>query len=122
MKTALSKAETATLAFHHGSIHIDETVARADFETWIADDLARIDEAVEASITASGVAPGEIDKVFLTGGTSFVPAVRRLFVNRFGEARIETGEQLLSIAYGLALIGAEEDLERWTVREAVRAA
>ena len=122
VKTALSKAETAPLSFHHGSIHIDETVSRADFETWIADDLTRIDEAVEASITASGVAPGEIDKVFLTGGTSFVPAVRRLFVNRFGEARIETGEQLLSIAYGLALIGAEEDLDRWTVRETVRAA
>ena len=122
VKAALSMAEEARLAFHHGSIHIDARVTRADFETWIADDLARIDAAVDAAITASGVAPREIDKVFLTGGTSFVPAVRRLFVNRFGEDRLETGEQLLSIAFGLALIGAEEDLERWTVRETARAA
>jgi len=121
-KAALSTAETATLAFHHGSIHIDARLVRADFESWIADDLARIDEAVERAIAASRVAPAEIDKVFLTGGTSFVPAVRRLFARRFGEARLETGEQLLSIAYGLALIGAEEDVERWTVREAPRPA
>lgn len=121
-KAALSQSEAATLAFHHGSIHIEATVGRADFETWIADDLARIDEAVAAAIAASGLPEKEIDKVFLTGGTSFVPAVRRLFARRFGEARLETGEQLLSIAYGLALIGAEEDVERWTVRETARAA
>ena len=64
----------------------------------------------------------EIDKIFLTGGTSFVPAVRRMFETRFGASRLETGEQLLSIAYGLALIGGEEDIARWTVREAVAAA
>jgi hypothetical chaperone protein len=122
VKAALSSAEEARLAFHHGSIHVDARVTRADFETWISDDLTRIDEAVDAAITASGVGPEEIDKVFLTGGTSFVPAVRRLFARRFGEARLETGEQLLSIAFGLALIGAEEDLERWTVRETARAA
>ncbi len=121
-KAALSTVEEAKLAFHHGSIHIDATLRRTDFESWISDDLIRIDEAVETAIAASGVAPGEIDKVFLTGGTSFVPAVRRLFVRRIGEARIETGEQLLSIAYGLALIGMEEDVERWTVRETPRAA
>ncbi len=122
VKAALSMAEEAQLGFHHGSIHIDARVTRADFEPWIADDFARTDAAVDAAITASGVAPAAIDKVFLTGGTSFVPAVRRLFVNRFGEDRLETGEQLLSIAYGLALIGAEDDLERWTVRETTRAA
>lgn len=122
VKAALSRAEAAPLAFHHGSIHIDATVKRADFEDWIADDLARIEEAVDASIATSGVSPAEIDKVFLTGGTSFVPAVRRLFARRFGEDRLETGDQLLSIAYGLALIGEEEDIERWTVRETERAA
>lgn len=122
VKAALSRVEAAPLAFHHGSIHIDATVKRADFEDWIADDLARIEEAVEASIATSGVSPAEIDKVFLTGGTSFVPAVRRLFARRFGEDRLETGDQLLSIAYGLALIGEEEDIERWTVRETERAA
>ena len=35
--------------------------------------------------------PGAIDKVFLTGGTSFIPAIRRLFAERFGEDRLVTG-------------------------------
>jgi hypothetical chaperone protein len=56
-----------------------------------------------------------IDRVFLTGGTSFVPAVREQFARRFGEAKIETGDQLVSIAYGLALIAGEDDVARWSV-------
>ena len=72
---------------------------------------------MEAALEQAGLAAGEIDKVFLTGGTSFVPAVRARFAARFGEERLETGDQLLSIAYGLALIGETKDIERWTVRE-----
>ena len=45
----------------------------------------------------------EIDRVFMTGGSSFVPAVRRLFEERFGEEKIRTGGELISVASGLAL-------------------
>lgn len=121
VKTALSKSEEAKLVFRHRDIAIEEVVRRADFETWIADDLERIRASFEEAITRAGVTDGEIDRVFLTGGTSFVPAVRRMFEDRFGAERLETGDQLLSIAYGLALIGAEADIERWTVRESAAA-
>jgi hypothetical chaperone protein len=56
-----------------------------------------------------------IDKVFLTGGTSFVPAVRQIFGERFDADRIETGGELISIAHGLAMIGEREDIAQWTV-------
>jgi hypothetical chaperone protein len=56
-----------------------------------------------------------VDRVFLTGGSSFVPAVRRLFAERFGEAKLESGGELVSIASGLALIAAEDDVEAWTM-------
>ena len=117
VKLALSSAEEARLVFRHRDIAIEETVRRADFETWITSDLDKIRAAFEEAITRAGLRDDEIDRVFLTGGTSFVPAVRRMFEARFGAERIETGDQLLSIAYGLALIGAEEDIGRWTVRE-----
>jgi hypothetical chaperone protein len=51
--------------------------------------------------------------VFLTGGTSYVPSVRRLFEGRFGPERIDTGDRLVSIAKGLALIGASKDMAHW---------
>ena len=55
-----------------------------------------------------------IDKIFLTGGTSFVPAVRRIFTERFDQGRIESGGELLSIAHGLALIGERDDIPQWS--------
>jgi hypothetical chaperone protein len=53
--------------------------------------------------------------VFLTGGTSFVPAVQRLFVERFGSAKLTSADQFESIALGLALIGRTENPEQWAV-------
>jgi hypothetical chaperone protein len=45
-----------------------------------------------------------------------VPAVRRLFAQRFGEAKLEGGAELVSIASGLAYMGAERDLDQWSTR------
>ena len=114
-KLALSHEEQAQLSFNSEGIVIEAMIERADFERWIEPDLLRIDRAVEAALEQAGLAAGEIDKVFLTGGTSFVPAVRAQFEDRFGAAKIETGDQLVSIAYGLSLIGREADIARWAV-------
>ena len=65
-----------------------------------------METALDEAIDGAGLSATDIDKVFLTGGTSFVPAVRKIFESRFSE--IETGGELLSIAHGLARIGAEE--------------
>lgn len=114
-KMQLSNADTARLHFAACGVTIDREITRAEFETWIAPDLERIDRAVAAALARAGIDERHVDKVFLTGGSSFVPAVRRQFERRFGAAKVETGDQLLSIAYGLALIGTEEDLAPWTV-------
>jgi len=45
--------------------------------------------------------------VFLTGGSSFVPAVRRIFASRFGKERIRGGHEFTSVAQGLALRARE---------------
>jgi hypothetical chaperone protein len=87
-------------------LRIDEVVTRADFEVWIAGDLARIGAAVDAALTEAATAAESVDHVFLTGGTSFVPAVRALFETRFGAKVVTTGGEFVSVAEGLALIGA----------------
>ena len=48
----------------------------------------------------------QVDMVFLTGGTSFVPAVRRIFESRFGAGRLRSGHEFTSVARGLALNAA----------------
>lgn len=109
-KTALSRAETAALRFSHGALAINETIKRTDFESWIAPDLARMAAAIDGAVADAGLAPEQIDQVFLTGGTSFVPAVRSLFEERFGAELVTAGGELVSVAEGLALIGAERGL------------
>ena len=113
VKMQLSQAEEGTLSFRAAGVDIERTIKRADFESWIAPELARISACVDEALAGAGLAEADIDRVFLTGGSSFVPAVRQQFERRFGAARVETGDQLVSIAYGLALIAREDDIGRW---------
>ncbi len=116
LKEALSVQTSARFAFHAGDIALEADVERADFEHWIARDLAAIDTCVDEALASARLKPAAIDQVFLTGGSSFVPAVRALFEQRFGPGKISTGAELESIAAGLALIGGEDDLTPWCER------
>ncbi len=106
-KAALSMADTATLHFRHRHFTIAQPITRAEFEGWIAPDLQRLDAAITEALADAAVAAGAVDRVFLTGGTAFVPAVRALFERRFGAGRVSGGGEFVSVAEGLALIGAE---------------
>jgi len=74
-----------------------------------------MDKALDATLQKAAIAETDIDRVFMTGGTSFVPAVRRQFANRFGTEKISGGNELTSVANGLALIGAREDAGDWVI-------
>jgi hypothetical chaperone protein len=114
-KVALSGQEETNFRFQGEGVDIQARITRADFEGWIAEDVNRIAGTVDEALTKAGVRPEEIERVFLTGGTSFVPAIRHLFVERFGEGRLTSADQFESIAYGLALIGQTEEPGRWAV-------
>ena len=113
LKRRLSIDEEAEFRFTGGGVEIAADVRRADFETWIADDLQRIESAMDSALTKAGLAAGAIDRIFLTGGSSLIPAIRAIFDRRFGAERIATGGELTSIAHGLALIGEEDDPSEW---------
>ncbi len=106
-KAELSRAGVATLRFRHEDFAIEREITRAEFEGWIAPDLARLSATVDEALARSGVAAGGIDRVFLTGGTALTPAIRRLFEQRFSPGRVSGGGEFVSVAEGLALIGRE---------------
>ena len=62
---------------------------------------------MERALATAGLADAAIDAVFMTGGTSYVPAVRRLFTQRFGVHRIHLGNAFQSVASGLALVARD---------------
>jgi hypothetical chaperone protein len=107
VKLELSRSESAEFRFREGSLDLRIPVTRASFESWIEDDLHAIEGAIDKLLQSSGVDPRAVDRVFLTGGSSFVPAVRRIFASRFGENRIRSGNEFTSVAHGLALRAAE---------------
>jgi hypothetical chaperone protein len=117
LKRALSADKQAVFSFESVDLTINTEVSRADFERWIAADLTRIAETVDSALATARLTPGDIDHVFLTGGSSLIPAVRRLFAERFGESRLAGGEELTSIAHGLALIGGAHDIADWIAPE-----
>jgi hypothetical chaperone protein len=116
LKEALSVDDAALFEFEAGSISLKGGVRRTTFEGWIAPELTLIEKAVDEALANAGLAAGEVDRIFLTGGSSLVPAVRAIFHRRFDPSKIETGAELESIASGLALMGRERDLTRWTMR------
>lgn len=112
-KMALSASETADFRFSDDGIDIHATIARTDFEHWIDDDLARLSATVDQVMSRAGIDAHAVEKVFLTGGTSFVPAVKRIFEQRFGEEKLTSANQFESIAQGLALIGLTDNPDQW---------
>jgi hypothetical chaperone protein len=103
LKIELSHSEVAEFQFQDGDVEFSAPVRRSTFEEWIAGDLQAISLTVDSLLNRSGVVAAEVERVFLTGGSSFVPAVRRIFEERFGADKIRTGDEFTSVARGLAL-------------------
>ena len=112
LKIRLSDVEVAQLDFDCAGIRLSAEVTRSDFERLIAPDLDRIAAAADSTLARAGLATRDIDAVFTTGGTSQVPAVRRLFVERFGEDKLHASHPLQSVASGLALYAADRVRDR----------
>lgn len=105
VKQTLTAQDAAKLNFKAGPIEIDRTVTRSEFEQWIADDLSRIEAVADEAVRTAGVAPSSLTRVFMTGGTALVPAVRQLFAKKFGADKLVGGDEFSSVAQGLALMG-----------------
>ena len=105
-KHELSRSDESRVRYRDAGFALDTAVARRDFEGWIADELGRIEASVDDALTLAGVTDAGIDRVFLTGGSALVPAVRAIFERRFGDGKLRGGEELTSVASGLALRAA----------------
>ena len=106
-KSELSVADSAHIEFDHPPIKLSCTVSRGDFEQWIAQDVAAIEAACDAALAQAQMTARDISLVFMTGGTSFVPAIRQRFEARFGAGKIVAGDEFVSVGSGLALLARE---------------
>jgi len=103
VKCDLSHEPSAMFHFSDSVIEIHAAVERDLFEEWIAEELEQIAACTDLLLERSNLHFKDIDRVFLTGGSSFVPSVRKIFEARFGAGRIRAGNEFTSVARGLAL-------------------
>ncbi len=108
VKCSLSAQTSSQFHFEEAAIDIKKPVARGDFEQWIGAEARAITGCVDRLLNNCNIACQEIDAVFMTGGSSFVPAIRGLFESRFPKAPIRAGQEFTSVAQGLALHALEQ--------------
>ncbi len=106
-KSGLSSDTAARFRFQDGDVQIDRNIQRTRFEAWIEEEMQKIRDCVDRLLARTGIGSSEVDRIFLTGGSSLVPAVRRIFEERFGAEKISSGSEFTSVAKGLALRALE---------------
>jgi hypothetical chaperone protein len=100
-KKSLSTQPAAAFEFRAAGIDIEEHVERADFERAVEPDVSRIVAALDATLERAAISSGEVEAVFLTGGTSRVPRVHAALAERFGADKLSGLRGLHSVATGL---------------------
>ena len=99
-KAELSSADTAVLDIPE--IDIEIRLTRVEFEVLIADLLRSFEAAVDETLEKCGLTAEAIGLVLRTGGSSLIPAVRRILETRFG-GRVVSHDPFTSVAAGLAV-------------------
>ena len=108
VKCSLSEQTGSQFHFKEAAIDIERSVGRGDFEHWIGAEVSAITACVDRLLNNCNIASQEIDVVFMTGGSSFVPAIRGIFENKFPKASIRAGQEFTSVAEGLSLHALEQ--------------
>jgi hypothetical chaperone protein len=72
----------------------------------IAPEVERLRAETLETLRRADLGAGDVDACFLTGGTSLVPAIVRMFRDIFGGGRLRAGDTFTSVAMGLALMAA----------------
>lgn len=103
-KEELSQQADTIIDLKEIGLDVQIPVSRQDFEVWISDELQLIKDSVADVLQQADINIGDIDQVFLTGGTSHTPAVRQIFIDQFGADKISGGGEFSSVADGLAEI------------------
>lgn len=101
-KCELSNKEQTCIRFNESIIKINELISRKEFNEMILNHINKLDNVLCELLNQAGIQFSDIDSVFLTGGTSYIPKIIDLFVNKFGSKKIKFGNRFSSVVEGLA--------------------
>ena len=107
-KEAVSKEPTHPIVVP-APVSQELQVTRDGFERLIEDDVEEALDLAERALAQAGVAPSQLSAVYLVGGSSRIPLVRRRVAERFGRADREKDPKSVvaqgAVAFSSALLG-----------------
>ena len=105
-KFELSDTDSSCISFNDYNILIEEKISRTEFEGYMRDKVEKIDNCIKSSIKLANLKYEDIDVIFLTGGSSYIPLIRKAFEIKFPKHKIIQSNAFTSVALGLGLYGS----------------
>jgi hypothetical chaperone protein len=104
-KVTLSDDVETEVHLVNPDLRLQHPLTRAAFEIAVAPQIATARTCVELAVSAAGLAADAIDIVLTTGGSSRIPAFRRMLSEALPRARLQESDLFTSVASGLAVSG-----------------
>ncbi|MCW5204409.1 Hsp70 family protein [Desulfobulbus sp. N2] len=104
-KCHLSKYEQTQILFKSYDLLINERISQSNFAIMIDEKVSSIKKSVHSVLKKACLKSSNIDTVFLTGGSSYIPSIRDYFVKEFGAASLSQTNVFTSVAHGLSYHG-----------------
>lgn len=123
-KKTLSQANSATIFIsnyledYEGEPFDDVVLSRDTFEALIHPLVQRTIDLIEELLAKTGLTAGDLSNILLVGGSSCIPLVKQMLVEKYGEEKILSSEKpMLAIAHGAAILASSMDTSRWTAAD-----
>ena len=85
----------------------EEELTQEAFNSVIEHHITKIKSTLDETMSMANISYNQIDKVFLTGGSTLVPAVSNIYKELFSEEKLVHTDVLSSVGYGLAIYAGE---------------
>lgn len=107
-KIKLSTNDSVMLNITSLQPEIELLICAPQFEEAIASDAEKILSCLKATIANAQVAKSNISAIFMTGGASMVPLIRKSILSYLPDAKLIDGDKFGSVAAGLTLIASKK--------------
>lgn len=119
-KKTLSQSTSATIFVSNyledadGEPLDDITISRDTFESLIRPLVQRTIDLIEELLSKTSLSANDLSNILLVGGSSCIPLVKRMLVEKYGEEKVLSSEKpMLAIAHGAAVLAASMDTSKW---------
>lgn len=119
-KKTLSQSTSATVFISNylededGEPIDDIVITRDTFESLIRPLIQKTIDLIDGLLAKTSISVDDLSNILLVGGSSCIPLVKRMLVEKYGEEKILSSEKpMLAIAQGAAILAASMDFTKW---------